>query len=135
MTESRHTTDRRALLFAALASPAVAAALTARGAQAADPAVGVTVIAEILAKPERAAEVRAVLRPFAETTRGEAGCLHYALYEDPGAPGCFFTFERWADTAALDAHLNSPAMKQAGPAFAPLLAAPPAIHRLETLSA
>ena len=125
---------RRALLQAALAAPAVAIVANTTAANAAEPEAGLTVIAEIVAKPEHAADIRAVLAPFAAGVKSEAGCLHYALYEDAEAPGHFFTFERWTDEAALNAHLSSPAMKEAGPKFAPLLAAPPAIHKLKTLS-
>ena len=124
-------TDRRALLLAAALSPALAATM-ASGSAAAEP--GLTVIAEIPAKPEHADEVRRALTPFAARTKGEAGCLHYALYEDADAPGRFFTFERWTGEAALDAHLTSPAMKAAKPKLAPLMAGPLAIHKLRTLS-
>ena len=127
--------DRRALLLAALASPALASVLAAGPAEAAPAEGGLTVIAEIIAKPEHSAEVRSALQPFATSTRREAGCLHYALYEDAGAPGHFFTFERWTDEAALNAHLTSPGMKAASPKFAPLMAAPLAVHRLRTLVA
>ncbi len=127
--------DRRALLLAAAASPAFAVAAAAAAEPAgAGAAAGVTVIAEITAKPEHADEVRAALKPFAAATRREAGCLHYALYEDGETPGRFFTFERWATRGALDAHLASPAMKEAGAKLGPAMAAPAAIRRLTTLS-
>lgn len=124
---------RRALLLAAATAPGLALAMST--AAAAAPEAGVTVIAEILARPEHAEEVRAALAPFAARTQREPGCLRYALYEDAEAPGRFFTFERWADEAALDAHLASPALKAAIPKLAPLMAAPLAIHKLRTLAA
>jgi quinol monooxygenase YgiN len=126
------TADRRALLLAGIASAGLGLMLTASAANA-ETESGLTVIAEIIAKPENAAEVRAALEPFAARTKNQAGCLHYALYEDAEAPGRFFTFERWTDEAALNAHLTSPAMREAGPKFAPMMAAPLAIHKLQSL--
>jgi len=37
-------------------------------------------------------------------SRGEPGCLSYALYEDSLEPGIFFFHEEWKDRAAVDFH-------------------------------
>jgi quinol monooxygenase YgiN len=51
-------------------------------------------------------------------TRGEAGCLEYAMTADPVDASRVLLFERWADQAAFDAHMagvaNGP--KSTGPA-------------------
>ncbi len=50
------------------------------------------------------------------SSRAEAGCLEYSLMPDPIEPGRVVLYERWADQAALDAHLAG--MRQ-GPPPAP----------------
>ena len=102
-------------------------------AQPASPPLPLTVIAEIDAKPEYAAQIRARMVPLAAAARSEAGCLSYVLYEDRRTPGHFFTYETWQDDAALDAHLSSPAMKAGAIKLGPLLERPPIITRLGPL--
>jgi quinol monooxygenase YgiN len=55
------------------------------------------------------------------SSRAEAGCLDYSLMPDPIEPGRVVLYERWADQAALDAHLAG--MRQ-GPPPAPGAVAP-----------
>lgn len=67
--------DRRLLLLAGLTASSSAIAM-AGTAEAASSEAGLTVIAEIVAKPEHAADVRSALAPFATRTKSEPGCLH-----------------------------------------------------------
>jgi hypothetical protein len=46
-------------------------------------------------------EKEAVIR----ASRAHDGCLEYTFAADPVEPGRVVLFERWADQAALDAHL------------------------------
>jgi quinol monooxygenase YgiN len=122
--------DRRTLLqlFAATAATGLATqAASATGAE-------VHVIADLAAKPEAADAFRQFLVDFVANARKENGCKHYVLLEDPAQAGQFYTFEIWADKAALDAHLNSPAMQAAGPKLKDILAKPPKITPLKMLS-
>jgi len=41
-------------------------------------------------------------------TRAEPGCLEYQLHRDPENPLKFLFYERFANQAALDAHIASP---------------------------
>jgi quinol monooxygenase YgiN len=52
-------------------------------------------------------------RDAIKAARAEAGCLEYAVTADPIEPGRAVLYERWADQAALDAHLAG--MRQAPP--------------------
>jgi len=122
--------DRRLILQALAGS--VAAGLTPTAVLAAEN--DVYVIADLLAKPEAADEFRKMLLDFVAMTRKENGCKHYTLLEDPAKAGHFYTFEIWADKAALDAHLNSPAMKAMGPKLKDILAAAPVITPLKVLT-
>ncbi len=88
------------------------------------------VVATIPAAPEAVDGIRAALGELAAATRAEEGCLAYDLYESGGAPGTFVTIERWADAAALDAHLASPHVAAAFAAAEGALAGEVAIHPL-----
>lgn len=68
----------------------------------------VHVIARITALPASADLMRELLVELVAQTRKEAGCLHYELFQQDVAPNVFQTVERWADAAAVDAHMASP---------------------------
>ena len=52
------------------------------------------------------------------TTRTEGGCLEYVMSADPVDPTRVMLFERWADQAAFDAHMEviKTAPRGSGPA-------------------
>jgi quinol monooxygenase YgiN len=116
------TLDRRALVRSAVVGSAVAA-FAAKAADAASNG-NLYVIAELVAKPDQAEALRAILVPFVEGARKEPGCMHYSLLEDAKQPGRFLTFETWANEDALKAHMTTPAIKSAGPKLEPVLAKP-----------
>lgn len=111
--------DRRMLVQGA----AFAALIAAQPANAAASG-SLYVIAEIVAKPDKADELRALLVPFVEKARAEPGCQHYTLLEVQSEPGRFLTFETWADKAAIDAHMKTPHIQEIGPKLTPILAKP-----------
>ena len=53
-----------------------------------------------------------------KATRSEDGCLEYAMSADPADPSRVLLFERWADQAAFDAHMQAVASapRSGGPA-------------------
>ncbi|MCU0313601.1 MAG: antibiotic biosynthesis monooxygenase [Solirubrobacteraceae bacterium] len=89
---------------------------------------GVVVVAVFRAKPGRADEVLAGLRPVIEQTHGEAGCLTYALHRDNADPDRLVLVERWTSQVALESHFQQPYMAAVGELAGELLAEPPAIH-------
>ena len=107
MTKTK-LTDRRILLQGA----ALGAGLMTWGAAGAAASGGkdLYVIAEIVGKPEKANDLRALIVPFAAKARREQGCREYRLMEVESEPGRFLTFERWSGREALDAHMKTPAM-------------------------
>lgn len=76
----------------------------------AEPAEAALVVstARLPIKPESRPAFLAVEAALAIPTRQEAGCLSYALYEDPNAPNTFLTVEEWATEAAWEAHCKHP---------------------------
>jgi quinol monooxygenase YgiN len=67
---------------------------------------------------------RKLLVEFVAGAREEPGCKHFSLLEDRKQAGRFLTFETWADQAAIEAHMTTPAIKAAGPMLVPILAKP-----------
>src|SRR3954454_22035362 len=57
-----------------------------------------------IAPPDRDASMEG-RRSAMEASRAEAGCLDYVFAADPLDPERVVLFERWADQAALDAHI------------------------------
>jgi quinol monooxygenase YgiN len=115
--------DRRTFVQTAALGSLLATVLAASSAEAAGQP-GYFVIAEVVAKPEKADELRALLVPFAEKSRTEPGCQVYALLEVHGEPGRFLTFERWTDKAALEVHMTTPHLKELVPKLDSVLAKP-----------
>jgi quinol monooxygenase YgiN len=53
-------------------------------------------------------ELAAILGKLVAPTRSEAGCMGYELNTSREKPGTFLFYEKFANQAALDAHVNSP---------------------------
>jgi quinol monooxygenase YgiN len=113
--------DRRSLLKAAALGSL--ASLVATSAAAQDQAT-LFVIAEIVAKPDAADQLRDLLVPFAASSAKEPGCLEYTLMEVDKEPGRFLTFERWTGRDALDAHMKTPEIAALVPKLGEILAKP-----------
>jgi quinol monooxygenase YgiN len=79
--------------------------------------------------PAKEGHVDALVEAFAAHTAGvhaEHGCLLYAAHR---APDGVLVLERWASTAALDAHGSGAALKALGAAIGPFVAGPAALIR------
>lgn len=116
--------DRRAFVSAAAMGGVTATVLASSSVAAAADNSGYFVIAEIVSKKEKAADLRALLVPYADKSAREPGCQKYVLMEVIGEPGRFLTYERWTDKAALDAHMVTPDIKEIVPKLEPILARP-----------
>ena len=80
--------DRRTFVQTAALVSLLTSVLAASSAEAAGQA-GYFVIAEVVAKPGSADELRSLLVPFAEKSRTEPGCQVYTLLEVQSEPGRF----------------------------------------------
>ncbi len=67
-------------------------------------------------------------------SREEAGCLEYTLLEDHDDPARLSIYERWADTAAIDAHDRTRHVATFVARFDELLAEPLVVRRLRRLA-
>lgn len=94
----------------------------------------IDVVALITAKPGSEDVVREALSSLVEPTRAEEGCIDYYLTVSAADPTVFVTVERWRSQDALDAHMKTPHIAEAFGAAGEHLAAPPAIHPLQSIA-
>jgi quinol monooxygenase YgiN len=88
-----------------------------------------TVVAEIVAKPGKEAEVRKHLMGFVDPTRKEEGCIQYDLHVSNDDPCRFIFFENWTSGEMLDKHSASDHIQAFRAISADLLAQPTRIIR------
>ena len=79
------------------------------------------VVALLRARPGCEVQLRELARSLLEPTRAERGCLRYFLVENPNDPAALIFVEEWEDEAALEAHLQTPHLRDARMRFAELL--------------
>jgi len=66
-----------------------------------------TLIAKIVAKPEKRELVKSELLKLIPPTRAEEGCINYDLHQDDKNPNLFVFHENWESKALLEEHLAS----------------------------
>ncbi|GGA75576.1 antibiotic biosynthesis monooxygenase [Neiella marina] len=71
-----------------------------------------TLIANIIAKPEQVEFIKAELIKLIAPTRAEQGCLGYDLHQDNDNPAHFLFFENWQSRELWQQHMNSPHLKE-----------------------
>lgn len=70
----------------------------------------IILIGELKVGKNDIAAFRAAAEKMIKATRAEKGCLSYTFGEDVLEPGLFRIAEKWADEAALGAHMQAPHM-------------------------
>lgn len=68
-------------------------------------------------------------------THAEEGCIRFALHRDTRDPNTLVLVERWADGAALGAHMETDHIGAFREQVGPLSAAPPDVYVLEGVAA
>lgn len=67
----------------------------------------VTVVAQVVARPEAVAALKSELIKLLAPTRSEQGCLEYRLHQDHADPALFLFYENWATMDCLKQHQAS----------------------------
>ena len=93
----------------------------------------VGVIAKVTARPDKAAEMRAVVLKLAQHSREEDGCVRYDVLHNTAEPHVFVLVEEWASNADLDAHNLTPHVHEAMMKASPLAGAPLDVGRYTLL--
>ena len=71
----------------------------------------IVIAATFHANPGREAEFESALLEMLPAAAEEAGTLEYVIHRSRDNAGVFFLYEKYADQAALDAHMASTALK------------------------
>jgi quinol monooxygenase YgiN len=87
------------------------------------------VVARVVARPGKVNELRTLLQGLIELTRKEPGCVTYELLQNMTDPTDFTFVEEWRSEKELDAHLQSPHLRNARLRLPDLAAADPDIRR------
>ncbi len=66
-----------------------------------------TIVARILAKPEKRELVKAELLKLIEPTRAEKGCINYDLHQDNENENLFIFHENWESHELWQEHMNN----------------------------
>ncbi len=83
------------------------------------------------ARPDTRAQVLALSCEHVLRSRAEAGCLEHGVAIDADDALRLVFFERWADAAAIGAHLILPASREFGKRVAALVDQPPTLSLFE----
>jgi len=90
----------------------------------------VVVVATFTLRPGQEEAAHAAFAGLVEQTHAEAGCLAYALHEDPRDPLTLVMVERWDSQSALENHFEQPYVTELLARAEEFLAAPPDIRSL-----
>lgn len=71
-----------------------------------------TVIAHLVARPDKIEDTKAFLMSLIERTRSESGCVDYDLHQDNDNPAEFSFYENWTSREELDRHMEMPYLKE-----------------------
>lgn len=93
-----------------------------------DPAKPFVMLVSIEAKD--AAKFEAAMAKAIGPTRREKGCLAYDLHVDPTNRAKYLLFERWANVASLEAHMQTDHIRTLLSEIGDLLAGPPDLRVL-----
>jgi len=67
-----------------------------------------TIVADIVAHPDKTKFLKAALERLLPTTRAEEGCVQYDLHQDNENPAHFLIYENWESRDLWQAHMNAP---------------------------
>jgi quinol monooxygenase YgiN len=94
----------------------------------------IVVVGRVRTDAERREEMIRIGQTVAAASRGEAGCLNYALYEDSESENDFVFVEEWENEEALQRHFGTPHIAEFMGAIQATLVAPPDVrfHTIES---
>ncbi|MEM1370396.1 MAG: putative quinol monooxygenase [Cyanobacteria bacterium P01_H01_bin.15] len=67
-----------------------------------------TIVGNILAKPDQVERVKTELEKLVPITRQESGCLQYDLHQDNENLAYFLFYENWESRELWQTHMNAP---------------------------
>ena len=93
-----------------------------------------TILARIKVDPAAVPRFLAALPALSAATRAEVGCSLYEFNQSNDDPSLFLVYEKWADQAALDLHMQTPHIAKFVGEFGSELSEPLTVTPLTTLA-
>jgi len=93
-----------------------------------------TVIAHLVAKPNKIDETKAFLLGLVSPTRLEAGTIEYHLHQDNENPAEFTFYENWTNRGEWDTHMTLPHLEEFARRADDLFAVKPHIRLMTMIS-
>lgn len=85
----------------------------------------IVVVGRVISDADKRADLIRVAQAVAASSRREAGCISYRLYEDSEVEDEFVFVEEWESDAALKEHFSTPHVRDFMQAIMPTLVSPP----------
>lgn len=92
-----------------------------------------TLLGQIKAKKGSEQALKEELQSLIDKSRGEAGNIHYNLFQSLDDDSLFLFHETWRDQEAFDGHMSSPYLKSFLAKESELLAEPPKGNKIKIL--
>jgi quinol monooxygenase YgiN len=93
-----------------------------------------TLIAHLVARPDKIAETAEFLLSLVDATRPEDGCIEYHLHQGNEDPTVFIFYESWKTRHHWDVHMGRPLVQAIASRAADLLAQTPRIELMTMIS-
>jgi quinol monooxygenase YgiN len=93
-----------------------------------------TVVAHLVAKPNKIEETRKFLLGLITPTRKEPGAIEYHLHQDNDNPAEFTFYENWTNRGEWDAHMTLPHLNEFARRADDLFAVKPHIRLMTMIS-
>jgi quinol monooxygenase YgiN len=93
-----------------------------------------TVIAHLVAQPNKIEETKRFLLNLVPQTRPEPGCVEYHLHQDNDNPAEFTFYENWTDRGEWDKHMLLPHLEEFARRADELFAVKPHIRLMTMIS-
>ena len=93
-----------------------------------------TVVAHLVAKPDKIRQTREFLLGLVHPTRQEQGCVEYHLHQDNDNPAEFTFYENWTNRLEWDRHMTLPHLKEFARRADELFAVKPHIRLMTMIS-
>jgi quinol monooxygenase YgiN len=94
----------------------------------------IVVVGRVITDAEKRDELIRVGQAVASSSRREAGCISYRIYEDSELENEFVFVEEWDSDAALKEHFGTPHLREFMQAVPATITAPPDVkfHTIES---
>ena len=93
-----------------------------------------TIIAHLVARPNKIEDTKAFLLGLVAPTRSEIGCVNYDLHQDDENPAEFTFYENWTTRKDWDEHMELPHLKEFARRSDELFVEPPLIRKMTMIS-